>query len=185
MLTWQSWIQMMHALEPGKRVSCLLLAGSIFSCLALAPLAVWREEPAPVTAPWVSVRATLASEPEAWDYDKSIYTFRIAYKEPSGQVTKRRIYAHKARYDAANINKKTPFFVEIEDALSGPIVRRLSTGNEVLYEPALKQYVIEIYNRALLDGIVFFSLLGLASFVAAGVMHWQNRQRKKETEISQ
>ncbi|KYC24721.1 MULTISPECIES: hypothetical protein [Pseudomonas] len=184
MLTWQSWMQMMRALEPGKRVTCLLFAGSIFFCFVLAQLTMRTEDPEPITAPWVSVRATLASAPDTWDYDKSLYTFQITYKEPSGQVTRRRIYAQKTRYDAANINKKTPLFVEIEDALSGPIVRRLSTDNEVLYEPSLKQYVIEIYNLALLEGTVFFSLLSLASFGAAGVMHWQNRQRKKLSELS-
>ncbi|MEN5217352.1 hypothetical protein ABE484_15960 [Pseudomonas pudica] len=184
MLTWSSWLQMMCALDPAQRVTSLLFVGTFFACLALAHLTVWKEAPEPVTAPWVSVRAALASAPETWDYDKSLYTFRIAYKEPSGQVTRRRIYAQKTRYDAANINKKTPLFVEIEDALSGPIVRRLSTDNEVLYEPSLKEYVIEIYNRALLEGTVFFSLLSLASFGAAGVMHWQNRQRKKLSELS-
>ncbi|PYG73437.1 hypothetical protein N436_04920 [Pseudomonas sp. RV120224-01b] len=185
MLTWSSWLQMMRALDPAKRVTSLLFVGTFFACLALAHLTVWKEAPEPVTAPWVSVRAALASAPETWDYDRSLYTFRIAYKEPSGQVTQRRVYTHKARYDAANINKKTPLFADIEDALTGPIIRRLSTGSGVLYEPALKEYVIEKYNRGLLEGLVFFSLLSLVSFIAAGVMHWQNRKRKRQSEISQ
>ncbi|MFJ4453669.1 hypothetical protein ACIP1G_07245 [Pseudomonas sp. NPDC089392] len=185
MLTWSSWLQMMRALEPVKRVTSLLFVGTFWACLALAHLTVWKEAPEPVAAPWVSVRVTFASAPETWDYDRSLYTFRIAYKEPSGQVTQRRVYTHKARYDAANIDKKTPLFAEIEDALTGPIIRRLSTRSEVLYEPALKEYVNEKYNRGLLEGIVLCSLPSLASFVAAGVMHWQNRKRKRQSVISQ
>ncbi|WP_060492691.1 MULTISPECIES: hypothetical protein [unclassified Pseudomonas] len=65
--------------------------------------------------------------------------------------------------------------------LAGPYLIGIS---DVPYDSDLV-CVIETYNREAVEGIVFFSLLGLASFVAAGVMHWQNRQRKKQSEISQ
>ncbi|MCO7593085.1 MULTISPECIES: hypothetical protein [Pseudomonas] len=180
MLTWRAWIKMMQALEPHKRVTCMLFAGFIFLCFLPLFFMNWEKSTQPATSPWVRAPAALASNPETWRHDKSLYSFAIVYKQPERQPVKTWVYAHKARYDAAKISKTTPLFVEVEDALSGPIVRRLSASDETLYDPALKQYVIETYNRQSVEGIVFFSTLGLASFIAAGVMHWQNRQRKKQ-----
>ncbi|HGM4962861.1 TPA: hypothetical protein ACKP0L_001129 [Pseudomonas putida] len=185
MLTWRAWIEMMKELEPHRRMTCMLLIGSIFLCFIPFYLTSWRDSTQLVNAPWVRVPATLVSKPQIWSHDRSYYGFGIAYNEPAGKRIETWVYAEKARFDAADLSKATPLFVEIEDSLSGPTVRRLSTSEEILYDPSIKKYVIETYNREAVEGIVFFSLLGLASFVAAGVMHWQNRQRKKKSEISQ
>ncbi|MBA1193326.1 hypothetical protein G7007_10680 [Pseudomonas entomophila] len=180
MLTWKTWIKMMQALEPHKRVRCMFFAGCAF--LLFIPLywMNWEEESEPIVAPLMRISAALASKPEKWEYDRSIHTFRIAYKDPGGHVVKRRVYVRKGRYDAANINAATPLFVEVENALSGPVVRSLSTSDEILYDSALRQYVNETINWKYLEGIVLFSLLGFASFVAAGVMHWQNRRQREQ-----
>lgn len=180
MLTWKSWIKMMQALEPHKRVRCMLFAGCVFFHFIPLYLMAWEKESEPIAAPLTRTLASLAAKPETWEYDRSIYIFRIAYKEPDGHVVRRRVYVRKARYHAASINAATPLFVEVENALSGPIVRSLSTSDEVLYDSSLRQYVNEIENWKSLEGIVFFSTLSFASFVAAGVMHWQNRRQKKK-----
>lgn len=180
MLTWKSWIKMMQALEPHKRVRCMLFAGCAF--LLLTPLLFMNlaEESELIAAPLVRSQASLASKPEKWESDRSIYTFNIAYKEPGGHVARRRVYVRKVHYDAANINAATPLFVEVESAASGSVVRSLSTSDEVLYDSSLRQYVSETKNWEYLEGIIFFSTLSFASFVAAGVMHWQNRRQKKQ-----
>ncbi|WP_085624206.1 MULTISPECIES: hypothetical protein [unclassified Pseudomonas] len=185
MLTWRAWIEIMQALEPHKRMTCMLLIGFIFLCFIPIFLTSWKSSTQPVTAPWVRVPATLTSKPQLWEHDKSFYGFGISYTEPGGKLIKTWVYAEKARLDAVNLTKTTPLFVDVEDALSGSIVRRLSTSDEILYDQVIKQYVIETYNREAVEGIVFFSLLSLASFVAAGVMHWQNRKRKRQSEFSQ
>lgn len=183
MLTWKSWIKMMQALEPHKRVRCMLFAGCVFLHFIPLYLMAWEKESEPIAAPLTRTPASLASKPERWEYDRSIHAFGIAYKDPDGRVVRRRVYVRKARYDAANINAATPLFVEIENASSGPIVRSLSTSDEILYDSALRQYVNETTNWKYLEGIVLFSLLGFASFVAAGVMHWQNRRQGKQQSV--
>ncbi|WP_462402309.1 hypothetical protein [Pseudomonas sp. Marseille-QA0332] len=182
MLTWKSWIKMMQALEPHKRVRCMLFAGCAFLLFVPLFLMNWEKKSEPIGASLMRVPASLVSKPESWEYDRSIHTFWIAYKDPDGRVARRRVYVRKAHYDAANINAATPLFVEVENALSGPIVRSLSTSDEVLYDSALRQYVRETENWKCLEGIVFFSTLSFASFVAAGVMHWQNRRQKKQPD---
>lgn len=183
MLTWRAWVEIMQALEPHKRMTSMLLIGFIFLCFIPIYLTNWNSSTQPVTAPWVRVPATLTSKPELWEHDKSIYSFGITYTEPSGHLIKTWVYAEKARFDAANLSKATPLFADVEDALAGSIVRQLSTSDEILYDQAIKKYVIETYNREAVEGIVFFSLLSLASFVAAGVMHWQIRKCKRQSEI--
>lgn len=180
MLTWKSWIKTMQALEPHKRVRCMLFAGCAFLLLTPLLLMSLEEESESIAAPLVRIPASLASKPEKWEYDRSIYTFNIVYKEPGGHVARRRAYVRKAHYDAANINAATPLFVEVENASSGSIVRSLSTSDEILYDSSLRQYVNETKNWKCLEGIIFFSTLSFASFVAAGVMHWQNRRQKKQ-----
>lgn len=180
MLTWKAWIKMMQALEPPKRVRCMLFAGCAFLLFVPLFLMNWEKESESIAAPLMRIPASLASKPEKWEYDRSIYTFNIAYKEPGGHVSRRRVYVRKAHYDAANINAATPLFVEVENAASGPMVSSLSTSDEVLYDSSLRQYVSETENWKCLEGIVFFSTLSFASFVAAGLMHWQNRRQKKQ-----
>ncbi|MBF8780894.1 hypothetical protein IV505_14320 [Pseudomonas fulva] len=182
MLTWKSWIKMMQALEPHKRVRCMLFAGCTFLLLTSPLLMSWEEESESIAVHLLRIPASLASKPESWEYDRSIHTFWIAYKDPDGRVARRRVYVRKAHYDATNINAATPLFVEVENASSGSIVRSLSTSDEILYDSALRQYVNETTNWKYLEGIIIFSMLSFASFVAAGVMHWQNRRQKKQPD---
>lgn len=88
MLTWRAWIEIMQALEPHKRMTSMLLIGFIFLCFIPIYLTNWHSSTQPVTAPWVRVPATLTSKPELWEHDKSIYSFGIAYTEPSGHLIK-------------------------------------------------------------------------------------------------
>jgi hypothetical protein len=136
----------------------------------------------PVTGPWIRVPAHITSAPEKWKPDRSLYSFNIAYRAKNGQKIQSQVFAHKSRYDAANISKTTPLFVEVIDTLPHPIVRRLSTQDEVLYDPALRQFVRERNHWELIEVIVFCCMFSLASFIAAGIIYWQNRKRKTNTE---
>jgi len=180
MLTWGAWIKLMRSLEPHDRAKCLLGAGFAFLCFLPIFIYNLNIKVEPIAAPWVRLPASLASDVEPWEYDKSIYTVSIYYNAASGRRTKAPIYIYRSRYDAANISKSTPLFVEIEDTLSGPIARTLSTKDEILSNPALRQRVNEASDRKAVEGIVFFCTLSLLSFAGAAVIHWQNLRNKRQ-----
>lgn len=180
MLTWGVWIKLMRSMPAHDRVKCLLLTGIAF--LFLLPIFLYNfgEKIEPVTAPWVRTPASLTSNPEIWEYDKSIYGVGVRYNAPNGQRVKTWMYVDRSRYDNANVSKATPLFVEVENTLSGPIARTLSTKDEILSDPSLRQRVNETSDRKAVEGIVFFCTFSLLSFAGAAVIHWQNLRNKKQ-----
>lgn len=180
MLTWGAWIKQMRSLPPHDRAKCLLGTGFAFLCFLPIFIYNLNIKVEPIAAPWVRLPASLASDVEPWEYDKSIYTASIYYKTPGGRRTKAGIYIYRSRYDAANISKATPLFVEIEDTLSGPIARTLSTEDEILSDLSLRHYVNEKSDQKAVEGIVFFCTLSLLSFIGAAVIHWQNLRNKRQ-----
>ncbi len=179
MLTWGAWIKLMRSLPAQDRVKCLVLNGCALLCLLPIFLYGFGEKINPVTAPWVRMPALLSSKPEIWEYDKSIYGIGVRYNAPNGQKLKAWIYVDRSRYDNANISKATPLFVEVEDTLSGPIVRTLSTEDEILSDPSLRQRVNETSDRKAATGMMFVCTLSLLSFSGAAVIHWQSLRNKK------
>lgn len=179
MLTWGAWIKLLRSMPPHDRAKCLFGAGFAFLCFL--PLFVYNLniKVEPIAAPWVRLPASLASDLESWEYDKSIYTVSIYYNAPNGRRTKARMYIYRSRYDATNISKATPLFVEIEDTPSGSVARTLSTKYQLLSDPSLRQRVNETSDRKAIEGIVFFCTLSLLSFAGAAVIHWQNLRNKK------
>jgi hypothetical protein len=180
MLTWGAWIKLMASLSPHDRAKCLSLTGLTFLCFPPIYLYGFGEKVEPITAPWTRMPAQLISTPEIWEYEKSIYGLGISYNAPDGQRIKAWMYVDRARYDAANISKTTPLFVDIEDTQSGTIARRLSTNDTVLSDPSLRQLVNETSDRKAVEGIVFFCTLSLLSFVGAAVTYWHNLRNKKQ-----
>lgn len=177
MFSWPAWVELMRSLSPLEQVRSLLLAGSVFTCIAPSFLAFLSTPTEPANFPSIRLPATLASEMNAWKYDDRIYETSIYFQVPGARRTKRYIYLYRSTYDFYNINKSTPLFVEIQHTPTGITVRRLLAGTIELSNSLLQEHINSVNDRKVLKALFWFSTLGALCFVGAGAIHCLNRRK--------
>ncbi|MGE8112300.1 hypothetical protein [Pseudomonas sp. NPDC086566] len=174
---WQYSLKLMRELPPRKQAKALLLGGILNLILSAGFTLMWHEHEKTSEESWLRVPASLTSKPETWDSDRSLYTFSIRFKTSNGKRYNPHLYAEKIYYDAANLDRNAPLFVDIATSKSAATVQRLIAPNGmVLYDPAMAAHVTHVRNRETTLAVIIFSFSGISILIATAVIYFLPRK---------
>ncbi|NIE74462.1 hypothetical protein F3J45_08450 [Pantoea sp. Ap-967] len=171
-------LKLLRELPPQKQAKTLLLTGILLLSLGSNFILMQDVHETSDEASWSRVSASLTSQPEIWKSDKSLYTFGIKFQSADGVHAKTYLYAQKARFEAANLERSTPLLVDIANTEKGSIAERLIAPNGmVLYDPALAAYVTNVRNRETARAVIIFTGAGIGLLIGAAVIYCELRIR--------
>ncbi|WP_146049000.1 hypothetical protein [Pseudomonas putida] len=174
---WQYSLKLMRELPPRKQAKALLLGGILNLILSASFSLMWREHKKTSEESWLRVPASLTSKPETWDSDRSLYTFSIIFKTSNGKRYNPHLYAEKIYYDAANLDRNTPLFVDIATSKGTATVQHLIAPNGMfLYDSAMAAHVTNVRNRETTLAVIIFSFSGISILIAAAVIYYRPRK---------
>lgn len=174
MLTWRSWLNLMQSLSHRDQVKSLLLSGLLLITLSAGFSFNLQEKPIPNERRLLRLPASSISKVETWKNDKLLYTYLIKYRTPDGQTHTARSYAEKIYYEASNLNSTPVLFIDIENTITGPSIKRvITTGGIFLYDPLLEARVINTLNGETITAITSFFIMGVLFLLGAGAVKYR------------
>ncbi len=84
-------------------------------------------------------------------------------------------------FDTARINKNTRLFVDVGYLQSEPMIVRLYTENETLYDKSTRQMIDDENDRLGVAAMTIFGTMGSGFMVGACFMYWRHYRSKLST----
>lgn len=174
MMSLRDIILLIQSMKPIEAARLLAWSGILNIAVASIFIILPSSDLSTLTVAATGVPAVITSKTETWERDRSIYRFHVTYRDSKGNKFRHSAYAHKITFDTAQIDKNTELFVDVGYLQSEPMIVRLYTENETLYDTSIRQMIHDENDRLGLAAMTIFGTMGSGFLIGACFMYWQH-----------
>ncbi|WP_296264396.1 hypothetical protein [Pseudomonas sp. UBA6562] len=181
MMSLKDIILLIRSMQPIEAARLFAWSGILNIAVASIFIILPSTDLSTLTVSATGVPAVLTSKTETWDRDRSIYRFHVTYRDPEGNKLRHSVYAYKITFDTARINKNTRLLVDVGYLRSEPMIVRLYTENETLYDKSTRQMIYDENDRLGVAAMTIFGTMGSGFMVGACFMYWRHYRSELST----